>query len=110
MDLRSIERERRTITLKSRRKVDVSWDDAAIEERVHAVSNVVLGDRRRVSEWVIAEVLWQDSLCFEHFVLASLADSNFLKLDVCDCALTATIIELVGRQDAKLFPYQIVAV
>ena len=109
MDLRSIEREGRTITLKRGRQVDVSWDNATIEERVHAVSDVVFGDRRRVSEWVIAEVLWQDSLCFEHFVLASLADSNFLKLDVCDCALTAAIIELVGRQNAKLFPYQIVA-
>ena len=110
MDLRSIEREGRTITLKSRRQVDVSWDNATIEERVHAVSDVIFGDWRRVSEWVITEVLWQDSFCFENLVLASLADSNFLKLDVCDCALTATIIELVGRQDAKLFPYQIVAV
>lgn len=45
-----------TATLESWRQVDISWDDTSIKEREHAILDVVLCDRRWISEGIVSEV------------------------------------------------------
>ena len=58
VQLGSIERKWRTVSLKSWRQVDITRDNATIEQREHAISDVILSDRRWVRKWVISELLW----------------------------------------------------
>lgn len=58
MQLGSIERKWRTVSLKSWRQVDITRDNAPIEQREHAISDVILSDRRWVRKRVISELLW----------------------------------------------------
>ena len=58
VQLGSIERKWRTVSLKSWRQVDITRDNATIEQREHAISDVILSDRRWVRKRVISELLW----------------------------------------------------
>ena len=58
VQLGSIERKWRTVSLKSWRQVDITRDNATIEQREHAISDVILSDGRWVRKRVISELLW----------------------------------------------------
>ena len=58
MDLGAVKREGSTTALESWGQVDITRDNTTIEKRVHAITDVVLGNRGRIREWVISELLW----------------------------------------------------
>ena len=78
MEIRPVEGERCAVTLESWRQVDISRDNSSIQKRIHAIRDVILSDRRRVSERIISELLWQNSLRFLDFLSAALPDSELL--------------------------------
>ena len=110
MEIRPVEGERRTVTLKSWRQVYISRDNTSIQKRIHAICDVILSDRRRVSEWIISKLLWQNSLRFLDFLSTSLSNAELLKLYVTDSALSSSILKLIRWRDTKLLSNQIMAV
>ena len=110
MDLGSVEGERSAAALESWRQVDVPRNDPAVEQRVHAITDVVLCDGRRVRERVIPELLRQDALRLIDFSALPLTDAELLKLNIADSTLAPAVFELVGRRQAKLRSNQAVAV
>ena len=89
-------RKWRLTSLESRCQVDVSRDDASIEETVHTVLDIVLGNWRRIGEWIVSEVLRQDALWLEDLVRPHGADSQFLQLNIADATLRAAVLESIG--------------
>lgn len=89
-------RKWRLTSLESRCQVDVSRDDASIEETVHTVLDIVLGNWWRIGEWIVSEVLRQDALWLEDFVRPHGADSQFLQLNIADATLRAAVLESIG--------------
>ena len=75
MDLRSVEGERCTASLESWSQIDVPRNDPTVEQRVHAITNVILGDGRRVRERVVPELLRQDALGLIDFRALPLTDA-----------------------------------
>jgi len=65
-------------SLKGRSEVNVSWDDSSREQAEHAVVDIVLCDRRWFCEWVISEILREDSLREEDLVGPPCSDSKLL--------------------------------
>ena len=57
MNFGPVERKRCTRTLKSWGEIDISGYDTTVQQGKHAIRDVVFGDRRRVSEWIISKVL-----------------------------------------------------
>ena len=94
-------------SLKSWSQIHVSRDDSSIHETEHAITQVVLSDRWRLSERIVSEVLWQDPLGEENFVWASGADSQFFKFNIADATLRSTIFELVGLRQLILAPQEV---
>ena len=66
-------------SLEGRRQINVSGNDATIQQREHTVLNVILGNRRRVRKWIVTELLWQDSLWFVGFTRLPLAYAKFFE-------------------------------
>ena len=110
VDFGPVEGERGAASLESWGQIDIAWDDSAIEQRVHAIADVVLGDRRWVGEGIISELLRQYSLGLIDFRVLSLANTQLLKLDVTNSALASAILELIRRLQAKLIPDQTVPI
>ena len=106
----SVERKWRTVSLESWRKIYIAWNNATIQQRKHAISDVILRDRRRIGKWIVSELLWQNALGLVGLISATLADSQFLKLDVADTTLCTAILELVWRLNTKLLPDQVVTI
>ena len=110
MEIRPVEGERCAVTLESWWQVDISRDNSSIQKRIHAIRDVILSDRRRVSERIISELLWQNSLRFLHFLVAALPNSELLKLYVTDSTLSSSILKLIRWRDTELLSDQIMAV
>mgnify|MGYP000167893892 CR=1 FL=1 len=96
MDFEPVEGERSSAAFEGRRQVDVPRDYTPIEQRVHAVSDIVLRDGRWVRERIISEVLWKDALGLIDHSILPLADAELLELYIADTTLASAIFELVG--------------
>lgn len=88
--------EWRLASFESRRKVDISRDDASVEETVHTVLDIVLGNRWWIGERIVPEVLRQDALRLEDFVGPDGANSELFQLDITYATLRAAILESIG--------------
>lgn len=88
-------REGRLSSLERWSQIDVSWNDASVEQTVHSVLDVVLSDGRWICEGIVSEVLGQDPLRLEDFVRPHRSNAQLLELNVADTALRAPILESI---------------
>ena len=110
MDDSFIELEWSTVSFEGRRQIDITRNDASIEQREHSISYVVLSDRWWVCEGVVSEVLRQDSLGSARLLLGSLSYAQLFKFHVADTTLTSAVFELVGLRQSELGSDQVVAI
>lgn len=99
----------RAASLEGGRKIDISRDDATIEQREHSILDVVLSDRRWVGKRVVPELLRQDALRLVGLAGLALANAQFLELQVADAALGTAIGKLVRLHDSVLLAQDVVS-
>ena len=91
-------------SLKGWGKINISWDNTSLQQRVHTILDVRFSDRWRISKWVIPEILRQNSLWLEYFIGAPWADTKFLKLDIRNATLRSAIFKWVRLRKRVFFP------
>jgi hypothetical protein len=64
------------------REVNVTGDDTAIQQGVHAILDVIFGDRWRVSERVVTEILRKNSFRLEYLIWSTVIDTQPIELNV----------------------------
>ena len=96
--------ERCSSALKSWCEIHISRDDSSVEQRIHAVLNVLLGDWRRLTEGIVTELFGQNALCLVSLFLAALANAELLKRNVAQSTLTSAIFDLIWWSQAELVP------
>ena len=69
------EREGCTASLEGRGQVHIARNDATVEQRKHAVLNVILSDGGRIGERVVSEVLRENSFGLVSFASLPLANA-----------------------------------
>ena len=96
-------------TFKSWSQINISWNDPSIEQTEHAIFDIVLRDRWRISEWVISEIFGKNPLSREHFVGSPCANSQFLKLDITDPSLGPPVLKLIWNWKQILISQELMA-
>ena len=105
-----LEGKRRTISLESRRQIHISRNDSSVEQGEHTVGDVVLSDRRWISEGVVSELLWENAFRLVSLLAGTISNTKLLQLDVADASLTASILELIGWSQSKFCSDEIMTV
>ena len=100
--LRLLIGEGRNTSLESRRQVDVLGNNTPIEQAEHAIFDVILCNRWWLSKRIISEILWQDPLWMEELVGSPAADTKFIKFNVANATLRATVLELIRLRQGVL--------
>ena len=100
----------RTISLESRRQIHISRNDSSVEQGEHTVGDVILCDRRWISEGVVSELLRKNAFRLISLLAGTISNAKLLQLDVADTSLTASILELIGRSQTKFCSDEIMTV
>ena len=102
--------QRVTTTVKRRRHIHVSWDDASVHELKHTVLHVVSVDGWRITERVVSHLLGQDAFGSVGSVAANSTYAQFFKFDVGNASLSTSILEVVGSRQRILSSQESVSV
>lgn len=92
---RSLKHKGGVSSLESRRQINIFRNDTPIQQTQHSIRYIIFCDGRWISEWIISEILWQDSLRMSHLFPLDLADTQSLKLVVTDCSLSSTVFDVI---------------
>ena len=92
---RSLKHKGRISSLKSRRQINIFRNDTPIQKAQHTIRYVIFCDGRWISEWIISEILRQDSLRMSHLFSLDLTDTQSLKLVVTDGSLSSTVFDVI---------------
>lgn len=76
-------------------EINVFWDNASWQKRIHTVFNVRFCNWWRICKRVISEVFWENSLWLEHLVWAPRPNTKFFKLNVRYASLRPSILKWV---------------